>query len=138
LQSSSSQNHLRFVVPSTVAKSTVEALRQKFAQNLAEEKVEHITCDPGVAIVTLVGQKMRGASEIMSRTLYALGREKVNVIALAQGSSDYNLSFVLTREDMKAALLATHGNLIWAARVCKGFPLQVSERCCAPGGSSRR
>jgi aspartokinase/homoserine dehydrogenase 1 len=105
---SSLHGHIRFVMPSGVAQSTVEALRQEFSQDLAEEKVGPITCDPGVAIVTLVGQKMRGASEVMSRALCALGSEKVNVIASAHGSTECNLSFVVARQDMQTALLATH------------------------------
>jgi aspartokinase/homoserine dehydrogenase 1 len=107
ISQSSSQNDICLVVSSALAKPTVEALRREFAHDLAHEKVEHVTLDPTVAIVTVVGRNMRG-SGIVGRTFGALGRSGVNVIAIALGSSECNLSFVVSRDDMKAALITTH------------------------------
>jgi aspartokinase/homoserine dehydrogenase 1 len=107
ISQSSSQNDICLVVSSVVAKPTVEALRREFAHDLTHEKVEHVTLDPTVAIVTVVGRNMRG-SEIVGRTFGALGRSSVNVIAIALGSSECNLSFVVARDDMEAALVTTH------------------------------
>ena len=108
ISQSSSQNNICLIVSSSSAKHTIEALRHEFAQDLAHEKVEHITLDPNVAIVTVVGQNMRGISGIVGRTFSALGREDVNIIAIAQGSSECNISFVVGQKDMKAALITTH------------------------------
>jgi aspartokinase/homoserine dehydrogenase 1 len=105
---SSSQNEVCLVVLSAVAERTVEALRREFAQDLAHEKVEHVTLDPNVAIVALVGENMRGVSGIVARTFGALDRDNLNIIAIAQGSSGCSMSFVVARKDMKAALTATH------------------------------
>jgi aspartate kinase len=108
ISQSSSQNNICLIVSSSAAKHTVEALRYEFAQDLAHEKVEHITLDPNVAIVTVVGQNMRGISGIVGRTFTALGREDVNIVAIAQGSSECNISFVVGQKDMKAALVTIH------------------------------
>jgi aspartate kinase len=108
ISQSSSQNDICFLVPSAIATRTVEALRREFAQDLAHEKVEHITLDANVAIVAVVGEKMRGTPGIVGRTFGALGRENVSIIAIAQGSSECNISFVVAQSDTKAALLATH------------------------------
>src|SRR5205823_3222940 len=105
---SSSQSEICLVVSSPLAKRTVEALRREFAQNLAHEKVEHITLDSAVAIVTVVGQNTRDISGIVGRTFGALGRENVNIIASAQVSSECKISFVVAQKDMKAALVTTH------------------------------
>jgi hypothetical protein len=51
---------------------------------------------------------MRGVSGIVGRTVGALDRESVNIIAIAQGSSGCSISFVVSRKDMKATLIATH------------------------------
>jgi len=107
ISQSSSQNDICLVVSSAVAERTVEALRREFAQDLAHEKVEHITLDPTVAIVTVVGKNMRG-SRTVGRTFAALGREHLNIIAIAQGSSECNISFVVTQQDVRAALETTH------------------------------
>jgi bifunctional aspartokinase / homoserine dehydrogenase 1 len=105
---SSSQNDICFVIPSSSAKQAVEALRREFSQDIEREKVEHITVDSKVAIVAAVGQRMRGMAGIAGRTFGVLGREDVNIIAIAQGSSQCNISFLLASKDMKTALLAIH------------------------------
>ncbi len=105
---SSSQNDICLVVSSALAERTVEALRREFAQDLVHEKAEHVTFDPNVAIITLVGENMGGVSGIVGRTFGALDRENINIIAIAQGSSVCSISFVVPRKDMKATLIATH------------------------------
>jgi bifunctional aspartokinase / homoserine dehydrogenase 1 len=95
-------------VPSSIAKRTVEDLRREFAQDLAYEQVEHINIDSTVAIITVVGKNIRGISGIVSRTFCALGRANVDTIAIAHGASECNLSLVVAKKDMQAALAATH------------------------------
>ena len=105
---SSSQNEVQFVVPSALAKGTVETLRREFALNVADETGEHITLDTTIGLVTVVGQNMRQVSTVIGRTFNALHRENVNIIAIAQGSSECNVSFVVERKDVKIALVTTH------------------------------
>ena len=108
ISQSSSQNDICFIVSSSDAARTVEALRQEFSQDLAHENVEHITLDPEIAIVAVVGENMRGIPGVAGRTFSALGRDGINVIAIAQGSSESNISFVVERHAMRAALAAAH------------------------------
>jgi len=108
ISQSSSQNDICFIVSSGDTERTVQALRDEFSQDLADQAVEHITLDPEIAIVAVVGQNMRGSPGVAGRTFSALGRENVNIIAIAQGSSETNISFVVARKDMKAALEAAH------------------------------
>jgi len=83
-------------------------LRKEFAQDLAHHNVEHITTDPNIAIVAVVGENMRGTPGIAGKTFNALGREGVNLIAIAQGSSESNISFVIEEHAVKTALNTTH------------------------------
>ncbi len=108
ISQSSSQNDICFIVASTDARKTVDALRKEFAQDLAHETVEHITIDPNIAIIAVVGENMRGTLGVAGRTFDAVGREGVNIIAIAQGSSECNISFVVEEKDVKTALLAVH------------------------------
>ena len=108
ISQSSSQNDICFIVSTADAQRTVEALRKEFAHDLAHHKVEHITVDSNIAIVAVVGENMRGTPGIAGKTFNALGRENVNLIAIAQGSSECNISFVIEEKAVKAALLTTH------------------------------
>jgi bifunctional aspartokinase / homoserine dehydrogenase 1 len=117
ISQSSSQNDICFIVAAADAKSTVEALRKEFAQDVAHEKVEHITLDSNIAIVAVVGENMRGTPGVAARTFNAVGREDVNIMVIAQGSSETNISFVVAEKDMKTALLAVHREFELGARV---------------------
>jgi aspartokinase/homoserine dehydrogenase 1 len=109
ISQSSSQNDICFIVAAADAQRTVEALRREFASDLSHEVVEHITVDPKIAIVAVVGENMRGTRGVAGRTFAAMGRDNVNIIAIAQGSSETNISFVVEDSAMKQALLSAHG-----------------------------
>jgi aspartokinase/homoserine dehydrogenase 1 len=108
ISQSSSQNDICFLVSKPHAHATVDALRKEFAQDLAHEVVDHITVDPNVAIVAVVGENMRGTPGVAGKTFNALGQEKVNLIAIAQGSSETNISFVVDDKSMQSALRVLH------------------------------
>ena len=108
ISQSSSQNDICFGVFSADAQRTVEALREEFAQDLAHHKVEHIRVDPQIAIVAVVGQNMCGTPGIAGKTFNAMGKEGVNLIAIAQGSSETNISFVIEEQSVVPALRSLH------------------------------
>jgi len=103
-----------------LAKFAKAVSAQRFRRSLtdlADEKVEHVTVDPSIAIVAVVGENMHGTPGVAGRTFSALGREGVNIIAIAQGSSECNISFVVSEKDVKAALTATHREFGLGAQV---------------------
>jgi|HubBroStandDraft_6_1064221.scaffolds.fasta_scaffold00055_21 aspartokinase/homoserine dehydrogenase 1 len=134
ISQASSQNELCLVISSALAKCMVEALRHEFAHDLAHElaqewahePMEHITCDASVAMVTVVGQDMRSIPGIAGRVFGALGRENVNLIAIAQGSSERTLSFVVPKKEMQAALAGIH----------QEFQLESPSNPALAGGAS--
>ncbi len=108
ISQASSQNDICFIVNTDEAARTIEALRRAFAFDLAHHQVEHITVDAEIAIVAVVGERMRGTPGIAGRVFSALGKAQVNVIAIAQGSSEYNVSFVVAASAVRAAVTAVH------------------------------
>lgn len=108
ISQSSSQNDICFGVSSADAQKTVEALRQEFANDLVHHKVEHIRVDPHIAIVAVVGQNMCGTPGIAGKTFATMGKEGVNLIAIAQGSSETNISFVIEERSVLPALRSLH------------------------------
>jgi bifunctional aspartokinase / homoserine dehydrogenase 1 len=109
---SSSQNDICLVVSSAHTKQTVESLRHEFAGELGNEEDGYINVDPAVAIVTVVGRDLEGASRIPDRALSALGREKVKTKAIAYGSNGSNISFLVARSDVKTSVAAVHRELL--------------------------
>ncbi len=108
ISQSSSRNDICLVVSTAGAARTVEALRREFAHDLNPEHAEHIRVDSSVAIVTVVGQNMRGSSEITGRIFGALRPRNIGILAVAHGSSDCNISFVVAKEDMNETVVTVH------------------------------
>jgi aspartate kinase len=105
---SSSQNDICFVISSADEKRALHALREAFAPEIDEQTVEHVTANSDIAIVAVVGENMRGAPGVAGRTFTAMGRENINIMAIAQGSSEYNISLVVQESAMQRALTALH------------------------------
>jgi aspartokinase/homoserine dehydrogenase 1 len=105
---SHSHNDTCLVVHTSAAKTLAEALRREFAPDATHQQAEQIKVDSTVAVVTVVGQHVCTASGMIDRVFSALARENVNVLPVAQASSECNLSFVVARKDVKVALVTTH------------------------------
>jgi aspartate kinase len=108
ISQASSENDICFVVETADADRTVAALREAFAYDLAHHEVEHIQVDNNIAIVAAVGEGMHGARGVAGRIFGAMGAAGVNVIAIAQGSSEYNVSFVVEKDALRRAVVALH------------------------------
>jgi len=105
---SSSQNDICFVIATADEKRALAALREAFAPEIAEQTVEHVNTNPDVAIVAAVGENMKGIPGVAGRIFTALGHENVNIMAIAQGSSEYNISLVVEKSAMQRALTSLH------------------------------
>ncbi|MDP9321624.1 MAG: aspartate kinase [Chloroflexota bacterium] len=108
ISQASSENSICLVVPSDATKRLDEALRKMFSRELARHDVEQVTIESPVAIVSAVGEGMRGTPGVAARLFGALGRANVNVIAIAQGSSELNISLVVGERDRETAVKAIH------------------------------
>jgi bifunctional aspartokinase / homoserine dehydrogenase 1 len=137
---SSSQNDICFVISSEDEIRIVEALRDAFAPEIAEQTVEHVSANSGIAVVAVVGENMHGIPGIAGRTFSALGREGINIIAIAQGSSEYNISLVIEAHAMQHAMLTLHKEfcLHEAGSSARGSHIESLSRERVPAGTSLR
>ncbi|HET9406336.1 MAG TPA: aspartate kinase [Candidatus Sulfotelmatobacter sp.] len=108
ISKSPSRNHIFLVVAASVAQRTVEALRHEFIANVDDGTPDHICVDSTVAILTVVGENLHAVKEIVGRAIDELNRDSVNILAVGQGSSACNVSFVIARKDLRTALITTH------------------------------
>ncbi len=108
ISQASSEASICFVVPGAEAGHAARALREAFSAELASGLVDDVRVEPGVALVAVVGLGMRGLPGIAARTFGALARAKVNVVAIAQGSSELNITVAVLDADVGEALCALH------------------------------
>jgi len=116
ISQSSSENSICFVVPAETADRLRGALERMLARELARHDVERVSVEAPIAIVAAVGEGMRGTPGVAARVFGSLGRAEINVIAIAQGSSELNISLCVTEDDREAAVRAIHGEFHDRAR----------------------
>lgn len=108
ISQSSSQDSICFVVQAADAARTEEALREALYEDVHQHNLEHIRVNRKVAIVAAVGENMAGTPGIAGRVFSTMGQEGINIIAIAQGSSEYNISFLVESSGMEKAVKALH------------------------------
>jgi aspartate kinase len=107
ISQASSENNMCFVITAADAPRVVKALQGTLELELARDHVEEISAQP-VAVVAAIGDRMRGTPGIAATVFGALGAEGINVIAISQGSSERNISFVVVEPDAAPAIRALH------------------------------
>lgn len=108
ISQSSSEQNICFLVESRSALPAIGSLQREFELERIRQNIERIWAQEKVVIVAVVGAGMKGTPGIAARVFGALGEKGINVIALAQGSSEYNLSLVLDEHDADEAVRAIH------------------------------
>lgn len=84
------------------------AVDRAFANEIALHKVEPLKTESGLSIVALVGENMKNHTGVSGRMFGALGRNGINVRAIAQGSSEKNISAVIATSDVQKAINVLH------------------------------
>jgi bifunctional aspartokinase / homoserine dehydrogenase 1 len=108
----SSEQSICFAVPMESTKEVVSALEATFAQEISCQDIDRIWATEEVAIITVVGSGMRNTPGIAGQVFSALGAEKVNVIAIAQGSSEVSISVLINANDLNHAIQSIHALII--------------------------
>ncbi len=105
---SSADNVLCFAVHDADLKRVRAKLEKAFELELLHDYVAALEVMPHVAIVVAIGENMRGTPGIAGRAFGALGHRGINLIAIAQGSSELSISFAVKSSDVKEAVKVVH------------------------------
>ena len=108
ISQSSSEQSICFVVPVDAAARTIQALQRSFEYDILRHNVERIWNNDDVAIVAVVGERMKGTVGIATRLFGALSASGINILTIAQGSSEHNISLVIDADDVDSAVRAAH------------------------------
>jgi aspartokinase/homoserine dehydrogenase 1 len=107
----SSEQSICFAVPAPFVNQVTEMLISEFDREIENRDIDRVWATGEVGIVTVVGEGMRSTPGVAGRVFTALGDSQVNVIAIAQGSSEVSISLVVSAEETLQALRILH-NLI--------------------------
>jgi aspartokinase/homoserine dehydrogenase 1 len=105
---SSSEHSITFAIHPTDAAKAQQLIEQEFELELLAKKIESPVFEQDLSVLAIVGENMKQTPGISGKLFHALGRNGINVRAIAQGSSEYNISVVISREDLNKGLNAVH------------------------------
>lgn len=105
---SSSEHSITFAIHPSDAARAQHLIEHEFELELLAKKIEAPIFEQGLSVLAIVGENMKQTPGISGKLFHALGRNGINVRAIAQGSSEYNISVVISREDLNKGLNAVH------------------------------
>ncbi len=108
----SSEQSICFAVPTESAEAVLNALRDVFASEIENEDIDRVWMTDNVSIITVVGVGMRHTPGVSGQVFTQLGNKDVNVLAIAQGSSEVSISMVVAAADTESAVRALHGLIV--------------------------
>ncbi len=108
ISQASSEHSICFSVPQESAERARKSLEETFRREIARQEIDKVEARAGAATLVVVGLGMAGTPGIAARVFSALAEAGINVIAIAQGSSELNLSLVVDGKDAARALRAVH------------------------------
>ncbi|WP_179338408.1 bifunctional aspartate kinase/homoserine dehydrogenase I [Winogradskyella ludwigii] len=105
---SSSEHSICFGISSSDAQRAKEAIDHVFEYEITLQKIDPIIIEDELSIIAVIGDKMKSHQGISGKMFSTLGKNNVNIRAIAQGASERNISAVIHRNDVKKALNSLH------------------------------
>jgi aspartate kinase len=112
ISQSSSEQSICFVVPGNRTNTVLEAIRRELRAELERRDVDRVWAREDVVIITTVGAGMRGTPGVAARVCSALAERGINILVIAQGSSEYSISLVVKADEAVEAVRALHGLIV--------------------------
>lgn len=105
---SSSEHTITVAVMPKDADTAKWMIEEEFSEEFKADIIDEIRVEKDLSVIAVVGDNMRQIPGIAGRVFQALGRNGINIVAIAQGSSERNISFVVNRKNEKKAMNTLH------------------------------
>lgn len=115
-----SQSPSESSISMVVRKTDLDRATTTLELSLLGKVIKQINVNDDVAVIAVVGSGMRGIKGVAAKVFGAVAKHGVNVIMIAQGSSELNLAFVVNERDCDQAVRALHGEFELARAAGKG------------------
>ncbi len=112
ISQASSEQSICFVIPTETVPPVIQAIEKAMALELARRDIDRVWSLDDVVIVSAVGAGIRTTPGVAARIFGALGQRDINVVAVAQGSSDCSISLVVAADDAAHAVRQIHDEAV--------------------------
>ncbi|MCK4447152.1 MAG: bifunctional aspartate kinase/homoserine dehydrogenase I [Candidatus Marinimicrobia bacterium] len=108
ISQASSEHSICIAVDPTIVNDAKKLIESEFTLEIDAHLIDNVIIERGLSIIAIVGENMQKTSGISGRLFSALGENGINVVAIAQGSSELNISVVVSKNDEIKSLNAIH------------------------------
>eukprot|EP00892_Ulva_mutabilis_P007158 jgi/Ulvmu1/4814/UM020_0099.1 len=141
ISQASSEHSVCFAVNGVDGDRAQEILRKKFASAIRTGRIQDVGVEKDCAVLAAVGQRMAANKGVAAKFFTALATAGVNIKAMAQGSSEYNITVLVKQSDVTKSLRAVHARFFLSATTLNlavvgpglvGGELldQLKDQCC--------
>ncbi len=104
----SSEHSISFAIADKDAKKAKMLIEEEFDKEISNQNIKEIKIEDDQVIIAVIGEKMKSVPGVAGNLFQSLGKNGINVSAIAQGSSELNISFVIRKSDQSKALNMIH------------------------------
>jgi bifunctional aspartokinase / homoserine dehydrogenase 1 len=108
ISQASSENSISFAIDSHYAEKAHEAISFEFEREITSGRINKLVCENELCIVAIVGENMKHSAGIAGKLFHTIGKNGINVVAIAQGASEQNISWVVKNSDLRKTLNVVH------------------------------
>lgn len=108
ISQASSENSISVAIEAKQVEKAKQAISTEFEKEIARGQVNKIELEEDVSVVAIVGENMKHTTGIAGKLFSTMGKSGVNIIAIAQGASELNISWVVKTADLRKTLNTVH------------------------------
>lgn len=114
ISQASSEHSICFAIEPSASASVKAILEEEFKTEIADGDVEGIDIQENLSVIAVVGEGMRHHTGVSGKLFSVLGKNGINIVATAQGSSELNISVVIEKKDISKALNVIHDSFFFS------------------------
>lgn len=117
ISQASSENSISIAIETPSSSKAEAAIRHEFEREILHDQINKITIEDNLAIVAIVGENMKHATGVAGKLFNTIGKNGINIIAIAQGASELNISWVVKVSDLRKTLNVVHESFFLSENV---------------------
>lgn len=117
ISQASSENSISVAIDEKAVKDAEKAIYEEFDKEIASGRISNIHVERDLSIAAIVGENMKQTTGIAGKLFSTIGRNGINVIAIAQGASELNISWVVKNSELRKTLNVVHESFFLSENV---------------------
>lgn len=108
ISQASSENSISLAIPSSDSALAIDVVKKEFTYEMEVGSISGVACENDLSIVAIVGENMKESAGIAGKLFNIIGKNGINIRAIAQGASELNISWVVKSTDLRKTLNVVH------------------------------